>query len=66
LRLIWPWQDRKRRFSWLKASTLALMVLPTIRFAYQARAGEFGILPIALGGMADAEREVIDDLEGWP
>jgi methionine sulfoxide reductase heme-binding subunit len=51
LRLIWPWQDRKRRFSWLKASTLALMVLPTIRFAYQARAGEFGILPIALGGM---------------
>jgi len=51
LRLIWPWQDRKRNFSWLKAVTLALMILPALRFAYQARAGDFGMFPIALGGM---------------
>src|SRR5258707_5243583 len=51
LRLIWPWQDRNRRFSWLKASAFALVLLPAIRFAYQFGIGEYGILPIALGGM---------------
>jgi sulfoxide reductase heme-binding subunit YedZ len=51
LRLIWPWQDRSRRFSWLKAVTFALMLFPAIRFAYQVGAGEYGMLPIALGGM---------------
>jgi len=30
LQLIWPWQDRNRRFSWLKASTFALMLVPAI------------------------------------
>src|SRR5260221_7704223 len=35
LQLIWPWQDTNRRFSWLKASTFALMLLPAIRSAYQ-------------------------------
>jgi methionine sulfoxide reductase heme-binding subunit len=49
--LIWPWQDRKRRFSWLKATTLALMVLIGIRFVYQSWAGDYGMFPIALGGM---------------
>jgi sulfoxide reductase heme-binding subunit YedZ len=51
LRLIWPWQDRNRRFSWLKAITFALMLLPAIRFAYLFETGEYGILPIALGGL---------------
>ncbi len=51
MRLIWPWQDRNRRFSWLKASTFALILLPAIRFAYQFATGEYGTLPIALGGM---------------
>jgi sulfoxide reductase heme-binding subunit YedZ len=51
LRLIWPWQDRNRRFSWLKAGTLTLILLPAIRFAYQFASGDYGILPIALGGM---------------
>jgi sulfoxide reductase heme-binding subunit YedZ len=51
LRLIWPWQDRNRRFSWLKASTFALVVLPAIRFTDQLATGEFGLLPIALGNM---------------
>jgi sulfoxide reductase heme-binding subunit YedZ len=51
VRLIWPWQDRNRRFSWLKAITFALVLLPAIRFAYQFETGEYGILPIALGGM---------------
>ena len=34
MQLIWPWQDRNRRFSWLKASTFALLLLPAIRSAY--------------------------------
>jgi methionine sulfoxide reductase heme-binding subunit len=51
VRLIWPWQDRNRRFSWLKAIAFALVLLPAIRFAYQFATGEYGILPIALGGM---------------
>jgi len=51
LRLIWPWQNRDRSFSWLKASTLALILLPGIRFTYQVATGDYGILPIALGGM---------------
>jgi methionine sulfoxide reductase heme-binding subunit len=51
LRLIWPWQDRQRRFSWLKAIAFALVLLPAIRFTYQFATGDYGILPIALGGM---------------
>jgi sulfoxide reductase heme-binding subunit YedZ len=49
--LIWPWQDRTRRFSWFKASAFALVLAPGIRFTYHVAAGEYGILPIALGGM---------------
>src|SRR5215468_12000471 len=51
MRLIWPWQDRQRRFSWLKATAFALVLLPAIRFTYQFATGDYGILPIALGGM---------------
>ena len=51
MRLIWPWQDRERRFSWLKAAAFALVLLPAIRFTCQFATGDYGILPIALGGM---------------
>jgi methionine sulfoxide reductase heme-binding subunit len=51
LRLISPWQDRNRRFSWLKASAFALVLAPGIRFTYQVATGDYGIFPIALGGM---------------
>jgi sulfoxide reductase heme-binding subunit YedZ len=51
LQLIWPWQDRQRGFSWLKASTFALMFAPAILLVYDYRAGEFGIYPMALGGL---------------
>jgi sulfoxide reductase heme-binding subunit YedZ len=51
VRLIWPWQDRNRGFSWLKASAFALVVLPAIRFAYQFATGDYGMLPIAFGNM---------------
>jgi methionine sulfoxide reductase heme-binding subunit len=51
LRLIWPWQDRNRRFSWLKAGAFALVLLPAIRFTWQFATAEFGFLPIALGNM---------------
>jgi methionine sulfoxide reductase heme-binding subunit len=47
--LIWPWQDRKNGFSWLKASVFTLMFAPGIWLAYQVAAGEFG--PVPLGGM---------------
>jgi len=49
LRLIWPWQDRQRRFSWLKAGTFALMFVPGIWLVHQFATGEFG--PVPLGGM---------------
>ncbi len=51
MRLIWPWQDRQRRFSWLKASAFALVLLPGIRLIYQTAAGEFGLLAMAYGGL---------------
>lgn len=51
LRWIWPWQDRQRKFSWLKASAFALVLLPGVRFAYQFATGEYGMLPIAYGNM---------------
>jgi methionine sulfoxide reductase heme-binding subunit len=51
MRWIWPWQDRQRNFSWLKAGAFALVLLPAIRFAYQFATREYGYLPIAFGNM---------------
>jgi methionine sulfoxide reductase heme-binding subunit len=52
VRWVWPWQDRKGRFSWLKGITFALMVGVAARFFWQAYgAGDYGMFPIALGGM---------------
>ena len=51
MHLIWPWQDRNRRFSALKASALALMLVPAIRLIYQLDTGEFGFYPLSLGGL---------------
>ncbi len=52
MQLIWPWQDRTRRFSWLKAPTFALMLWPAIRTAYLLGVGYYGTAwPIALGGL---------------
>jgi hypothetical protein len=48
-RLIWPWQDRNRVFSCVKASTFALMFAPAIWLVYQVAAEQFG--PVPLGGM---------------
>jgi methionine sulfoxide reductase heme-binding subunit len=48
---IWPWQDRQRRFSPLKATGFALTFAPALLLGYQLRAGEFGIYPLWLGGM---------------
>jgi methionine sulfoxide reductase heme-binding subunit len=42
LHLIWPWQDRNRRFSRLKAVTFALMLWPAIRTAWLVGAGDYG------------------------
>jgi sulfoxide reductase heme-binding subunit YedZ len=52
VQLVWPWQDGKGRFSWLKGVTFGLMVGIAARFFYQAYVGgEYGMFPIALGGM---------------
>jgi methionine sulfoxide reductase heme-binding subunit len=52
VKLIWPWQDRTRRFSWLKATTFALMLWPAMRTAYLVSIGDYGTaLPVALGGL---------------
>jgi sulfoxide reductase heme-binding subunit YedZ len=47
--LIWPWHDRNRGFSWLKAGTFALMWAPAIWLIDQVRTEQFG--PVPLGGM---------------
>src|SRR5438445_1690450 len=49
LHVIWPWQDRKHGFSWLKAGTFALMFVPAIWLLYQVGTEQFG--PVPLGGM---------------
>ena len=49
MQLIWPWQDRTRRFSALKAGTFALMFGPAIWLIDQVATGQFG--PVPLGGM---------------
>jgi len=51
MRLIWPWQDRQRRFSWLKASAFALVLLPGVRMVYQTFAGDYGMFAMALGSL---------------
>ena len=47
--MIWPWQDGELGFSWLKASTLALMFVPAISLVHDLATGEFG--PVPLGGL---------------
>ena len=49
MRLTWPWQDRERGLSWLKAGTFALMFAPAIWLIYQLDTGQFG--PVPLGGL---------------
>ena len=49
MQLIWPWQDRDREFSWLKAATFAFMFVPAIWLVYQVETEQFG--PVPLGGM---------------
>jgi sulfoxide reductase heme-binding subunit YedZ len=49
LHLIWPWQDGKHGFSWLKASAFALMFAPALWLLYQLATGEFGPAPV--GGL---------------
>jgi sulfoxide reductase heme-binding subunit YedZ len=47
--MIWPWQDGKQGFSWLKAGTFALMFVPAISLLHDLATGEFG--PVPLGGL---------------
>ena len=51
MKLIWPWQDRQRRFSALKAAGFALALAPAFWLAYQLESGEYGIYPMWLGGL---------------
>jgi methionine sulfoxide reductase heme-binding subunit len=45
--LIWPWQDRNHRFSWLKATIFALLFLPAIWIVWQVQTRQFGPFPLA-------------------
>ena len=49
--MIFPWQDRDRSFSWLKAGTTfaSIIFAPAIWLVRQVATGEFG--PVPLGGM---------------
>jgi methionine sulfoxide reductase heme-binding subunit len=49
MHLIWPWQDRDRRFSWLKAGVFVLLFVPAIWLVYKVETEQFG--PVPLGGM---------------
>jgi methionine sulfoxide reductase heme-binding subunit len=51
MRLIWPWQDRQRRFSALKAGAFALVLAPALLLGYEAATGELGFYPLLLGGL---------------
>src|SRR5258708_25238126 len=46
VQLIWPWQDRTRKFSVLKAGTFALMFVPAIWLVDQVAGGELGPGPL--------------------
>ncbi len=46
---IWPWQDRDRSFSWLKAAAFALLFVPGAWLIYEVETQQFG--PVPLGGM---------------
>jgi sulfoxide reductase heme-binding subunit YedZ len=49
---MWPWQDRNRRFSWVKAGALALVLLPAARTARLVGAGDYGtVAAIVLNGL---------------
>jgi sulfoxide reductase heme-binding subunit YedZ len=52
LRWIWPWQDRNRRFSWLKAGAFALVLAPAMWTAWLVATGEYGtVAAIMLNGL---------------
>jgi methionine sulfoxide reductase heme-binding subunit len=52
VRWIWPWQDRNRRFSWIKASGFALVLLPALRTAWLLWIGDYGtVAAIMLNGL---------------
>jgi methionine sulfoxide reductase heme-binding subunit len=52
VRWVWPWQGRDRRFSWVKAGALALVLLPAARTARLVGAGDYGtVAAIVLNGL---------------
>ena len=55
MRWVWPGQDGKRRFSWLKAGALALVMAPAARTAWLVGAGDYGTV----------SRVVLDGLTFW-
>ena len=46
MRGFWPWQDRNRRFSWLKAAAFGFMLGPAIWLLSSTLSGGFGITPL--------------------
>ena len=44
--VIAPWNDRNRKFSPLKALTLAALIVPALWFYREAASGDFGMTPL--------------------
>ena len=51
MKLIWPWQDRQRNFSWLKAIAFALVLAPAVRTAYLYYAGDYQSVPMGYNSL---------------
>jgi len=51
VKLIWPWQDRSRRFSWLKAGAFALVLAPAIRTIYLYAVGDYQTVPMGYNSL---------------
>jgi sulfoxide reductase heme-binding subunit YedZ len=43
---VWPWLDNAGAFSWLRATALAVLLLPAASMIYDLRSGNFGPLPL--------------------
>jgi sulfoxide reductase heme-binding subunit YedZ len=51
VKLIWPWQDRQRNFSWLKAIAFALVLAPAAWTAFLYFTGEYQPVPMGFNSL---------------
>src|SRR5262249_47884031 len=51
VKLIWPWQDRQRNFSWLKAIFFALVLAPAVRTIHLYYIGDYQSVPMGYNSL---------------